>query len=334
MSRRAWAIVIVCGVVLIGGGAGAVVFVGSVIKQLSAGTSFTSWTSSSAEDEFEEVIVSGTQKQRIVQLFVEGAISTGTAENVFDQNGLSATSIIAQIEKAVRDEAVRAIVVHINSPGGTVIASDNIYNALVKAKQAGKKIVVSMGDVAASGGYYIAAPADAIFAHRDTITGSIGVIYRLANVRKAAEWIGYEEIVIASGSLKNMGSPFEQISDQQRQVFRTLVEQSYDTFVSIIAQGRKINEDTVRSIADGRIYSGSQAKALGLVDELGTLEDATDYAAKMINATDAQVVRYTLPQSAFGLFERLLGTRSVSEEVLQALVPPAMKLEGLLYMAQ
>jgi protease-4 len=334
MSRKAWAAVIVCSIVLIGGGVVVAQVVGGVIQGLTSGLSFSSLDGQSSGKKFEEVIVSGTQNQRIVQVFVEGVIATGSAQSALGQSGLSAMSIIAQIEKAVRDDTVRAIVLYVNSPGGTVIASDNIYNALIKAKQAGKKIVVSMGDQAASGGYYIAAPADAIFAHRDTITGSIGVIFRLPNVRKAAEWIGYEEIVIASGALKNMGSLVKPMSDQERQVFRALVDESYATFVNIVAQGRKMSEEQVRTIADGRIYSGAQAKALGLVDAIGTLEDATAFAAKQINVADPQIVRYVAPPSASDVFLDLIGAKSVSQEVLDGLIPQSMKLEGLLYLAQ
>jgi protease IV len=179
---------------------------------------------------------------------------------------------------------VRAVVVRINSPGGGVAASQEMYQALRKFRlQSKKKVVVSMSSVAASGGYYVACAADRIFANPGTVTGSIGVIAEWYNYAELLKWAKLQEIVFKSGDFKDTGSPTRPLTEPERVYFQNLIHNMYGQFVRDVAAGRKMSEASVYKLADGRVYTGLEAKDNGLVDELGTLEDAVAAAGKMAN---------------------------------------------------
>lgn len=187
-------------------------------------------------------------------------------------------AIKADLRQAANDSTVKAIVLRVDSPGGSVSGSAQIYEVV---KEIEKPVIVSMAATAASGGYYISAPADYIIARPDTFTGSIGVILTVTDAEELLEEVGVEVIAITSGPNKDLGSYWSDLSDEELEILQTLVDESYEDFVQAIVEGRDIREDKVRELADGRIYSGRQALQLGLVDELGNLQAAIDKAAEL-----------------------------------------------------
>lgn len=210
------------------------------------------------------------------------SFATGEKVAVLPITGLIADSdtTIEHLKKFVKDDSVKAIVIRINSPGGGVGPSQEIYEEVKKAQ--GKKIVVaSMGALAASGGYYIACATQRIYANPGTITGSIGVIMQFINVQDLIGKIGVKGMVVKSGSFKDIGSPVRKMRPEERKLLKSVVDNVHGQFVAAVAEGRKMDLDDVTEIADGRIFSGEQAKGLGLVDELGNLEDAVAGAGKL-----------------------------------------------------
>ncbi len=206
-------------------------------------------------------------KERVALIRVEGPI-------------LEAKSTIDELKGYSKDKSIKAIVLRVNSTGGGVVPAQEIY-AEVKKTTAAKKVIVSMGSVAASGGYYIAAPASLIIANPGTITGSIGVIMEVPNFKGLFDKIGVKSEVIKSGRHKDMASIFRGIGDEERKIAQGVMDDVHEQFIQAVADGRRMPAEQVRKIADGRIYSGNQAKKAGLVDEIGDLEYAISVAAKM-----------------------------------------------------
>jgi len=178
------------------------------------------------------------------------------------------------------DDSVKAIILRINSPGGAVGPSQEIYTEVKRAAKI-KPVVVSMGTVAASGGYYIAAPAQRILANPGTITGSIGVIMEFANIEELLGKIGLKSQVIKSGEHKDIGSPTRPMTETDRQIIQSLIADVHQQFMTAVAEGRKMDLNKVEALADGRVFSGNQALNAGLVDELGNLQDAIRVAGKL-----------------------------------------------------
>ena len=189
----------------------------------------------------------------------------------------------------VKDSSIKAIVLRIDSPGGAVAPSQEIYEEVRKAI-AKKKIVVSMGSVAASGGYYIASPATKIIANPGTLTGSIGVIMEIPNVEGLMNKIGVKTEVIKSGRHKDIASVFRGIKKEEREILQNVLDNVHEQFIVAVAEGRKMLRDDVKRIADGRIFTGEQALKIGLIDELGNLEDAVKIAAKLSGIKGEPVV--------------------------------------------
>ncbi|GAB4514094.1 MAG: hypothetical protein Kow0047_25850 [Anaerolineae bacterium] len=208
---------------------------------------------------------------------IEGTIASGRAPSPWVQGAYS-EEIIRQLREADEDESVKAIVLRINSPGGTVVGSDEIYRAL---RMLQKPVVASMADVAASGGYYVACGADYIVANPNTFTGSIGVVAQIPNAAELLDRLGIEAVILRSGPRKAEGTIWEKLSPEARQILQQLIEEAHATFVQVVAEGRGMSIEEVQRLADGRIYSGYQAWELGLVDELGTLDDAINKAAEL-----------------------------------------------------
>jgi protease-4 len=208
---------------------------------------------------------------------VEGIISSGELP-VSYAGGAFSERIVRHLQLAEADHSVKAIVLRVNSPGGSAVASNEIYEQLLRVD---KPIVASLGETAASGGYYIACAADKIVANRATMTGSIGVISQLLELDELLEKIGVEVIVIKSGRYKDVGSFHRDMTAEERAIFQAMIDEVYEDFVQIVAQGRELPEEKARQLADGRIYTGAQAKGLGLVDELGNLPRAIELAAEL-----------------------------------------------------
>ncbi len=188
--------------------------------------------------------------------------------------------ILSLIKRFREDDDIKAIVIRIDSPGGVIGPSQEIYREIRKTTPE-KKIIASMGSIAASGGYYIAAATNGIVANPGTITGSIGVILAYTNFRAVLDKIGMVPVVIKSGPLKDMGSPTKEMSKEEKEVLQDFVDQAHRQFVTAIADGRKMDIDHVKTLADGRIYTGEEAVRQGLVDRLGNFEDAIEWAGQL-----------------------------------------------------
>lgn len=188
--------------------------------------------------------------------------------------------IVRQIKKYREDSSIKGIVLRIDSPGGAVGPSQEIYKEVLKTIE-GKKVVASMGGLAASGGYYIASAANRIFANPGTITGSIGVIMAFSNFEELMKKLGLKTTVIKSGKFKDVGSPVRELTEEERKILQNVSDDIHGQFIEAVAKGRNLKIESVKELADGRIFSGRQAKESGLIDELGTLEDAISYATKL-----------------------------------------------------
>jgi protease IV len=235
--------------------------------------------------------LSGNQ---IASLELEGVIS-------------DSKEFVDQLKDYGKRAAVKSVVIRINSPGGGVAASQEIYEAIKKFRaETKKKVVVSMGSVAASGGYYVACGADKIFANPGTVTGSIGVISEWYNYGDLLRWAKMQEVVIKSGAFKDAGSGTRPLTEEEKVYFQSLINNMYNQFVSTVANSRKMKDEAVRKLADGRVYTGQEAKAEGLVDELGTFQDAIDAAARMAGiAGEPKIV--APGKKSFTLLDVLLG---------------------------
>ena len=193
-----------------------------------------------------------------------------------------ASDTIRQLSKYRKDHSIRGIVLRIDSPGGAVAPSQEIYTELLRFRQSKKKVFASMGSVAASGGYYIACATDQIIANPGTLTGSIGVIMTFANVEQLMNKIGLRPETMKSGKFKDTGSPTRPMLPEERKLIQSVVDNVYGQFVEAVAEGRKMEVDKVKELADGRIYTGKQAFDLKLVDQLGSLEDTVRLLARAI----------------------------------------------------
>ena len=194
---------------------------------------------------------------------------------------VSSDHVVEELNDYAEDASVKAIVLRIDSPGGGVVVSQEIFNAVKSARKEGKKIVASMGTVAASGGYYVAAAADRIVANPGTLTGSIGVKMEFANVEKLLEKIGVKGTVVKAGEYKDIGSPFRDMSAPEKKLLQDVIDDVHSQFIEAVAEGRNLRNDDVRAIADGRIFTGRQALALKLVDQLGDLAESIRVAGAL-----------------------------------------------------
>lgn len=186
---------------------------------------------------------------------------------------------VRQLRYFLKKDAVKAVVLRVDSPGGVVAPSQEISDE-VRKFAAKKKIIVSMGSLAASGGYYISAPATLIYANPGTITASIGVILKLSNIEELMDKIGIKSSTLKTGKFKDAGSPLRQMTSEDRAMLESVISSTHEQFVKAVASGRKLPLEEVRKIADGRVLSGEQAQALKLVDRLGTLQDAIEEAGR------------------------------------------------------
>jgi protease-4 len=262
-----------------------------------------------------------TSSGKIAVIYLTGVISN-TEDNALLGTVSSTAQTMQDLEKAEKDSSLQAVVIRIDSPGGSASASHELYEQILRVKKSGKKVVASLGDMAASGGYYSAVAADKIVSVPSTITGSIGVISTVPNLEELYSKIGYRERVFKSGAHKDMLSPTRPLTPEEEKIMEGIIADTYDQFVEVVAKGRGLPQDRVRQLADGRIYTGSQAKELGLVDELGGKRDAIKLAAKLAGIKgEPKVVEY---RRAPGLLSLLKGIApSNSSELLPHPQPPA-----------
>ncbi|MEK4486740.1 signal peptide peptidase SppA [Psychrobacillus sp. FSL H8-0484] len=272
----------------------------------------TDWTafmddfaSVASSDFFETVIEEGNVNERVALLTVDGVIQdTGSANTLFGAEGYNHQFFLQQLEQAKTDESVKAIVLQVNSPGGGVVESAQIYKEIKEIQEeTAKPIYVSMGSMAASGGYYISAPADKIFVNKETITGSIGVIMHSINYGKLADKYGVEFVTIKSGPYKDIMSPTREMTEAERNMLQEMLNESYEDFVDIIEEGRNMTEAEVKKVADGRIVNGRQAIEAGLADDFGFLEDVVQAIKTDYNLENAEVFEYGYTQSFGSIFK-------------------------------
>jgi protease-4 len=237
----------------------------------------------------------GGAKVAVVE--VEGIIGGDAAR------GLDTDGVIRVLGEYRDDPAVRAVVLRINSPGGVVAPTQEIFTAVRRLREAKKPVVASLGSVAASGGYYVAVAADRIYASPGTLTGSIGVVMQLANLEGLLKKVGVEYVVVKAGAYKDVGNMARAMTPEERRILQSLLDDVYDQFISAVAEGRGLDPQAVRAFAEGRIYSGRQAQSLKMVDDLGGLEDAIEAAAKMAGLPAKPKVIY--PRRRFSLRELL-----------------------------
>ncbi len=241
----------------------------------------------------------GLLAPKITLIDVEGVIMNRERGGFLSDGEHPVSLLVEKLDKAAKDKSVKALVLRINSPGGSVTASDIMYSEVLRFKEEtkGKRPVVAvLSDVAASGGYYIACAADEIVAHPTTVTGSIGVIMQMVNFSGTMSKIGVKADAITSGKMKDAGSPFREMKPEEREIFQSLVNQFYDRFVNVVATGRaKLTAEQVRQIADGRVWSAQQAVELGLIDRIGTLRDAFTSLKDQLGIKKARVVTYHRP---------------------------------------
>lgn len=194
----------------------------------------------------------------------------------------NSSDVVRQLRKYAKDSSVPVVVLHINSPGGGAAASQEIYEEVNKLREKGKKVVASMGSVAASGGYYVACAADTIVANPATLTGSIGVIFQFPVAEELFKKIGLKFEVVKRGEIKDIGSMNRSMTERERESLQSVVDDTYDQFVDVVAESREMEREEVVKIADGSIFTGRQARELRLVDELGNLQDAIKIAGEMV----------------------------------------------------
>ncbi len=220
---------------------------------------------------------------------------------------MSSEKTVDQIKKYREDKSIKAIIVRINSPGGGVAASQEIYEEVKKTRESGKIIVVSMGSIAASGGYYIAVGSSLIIANPGTLTGSIGVIAQFISIKDLAEKLGITQTTIKSGSLKDAGSPFKQMNDSDKAYFQDVVDNSFGQFLDVVAKERKMSKETLLPYANGRVFTGLQAQQYGLIDSLGTFQDAIRITGRMAGIEgEPRIVR---EKKRFSFFEEIIGSK-------------------------
>ena len=235
----------------------------------------------------------------------EGGYPFGERIAIVEVKGVinNSEEIIRALHKYKKDKSVKAIVVRINSPGGAVAPSQEIYEEINKIKTE-KRVVVSMGSMAASGGYYIASAADKIFANPGTITGSIGVLIEFANIEELLSKLGIKGHVIKSGKYKDTLSPTREITDEERNYLQAVADNIHAQFIDSVAKSRGLERESVVDLADGRILTGAEAQKLGLVDFLGNFQDAIEYAGKIAGIKGTPQVIY--PQkSRFSILDLL-----------------------------
>jgi protease-4 len=266
---------------------------------------------------WEEHVLQGDGRRKIAVINVTGEIHGGESAGGFSTSA-GAADVISQLEQAAEDDVVEAIILRLDTPGGAVVASDDIARAVRRVRE-DVPVVASMADVSASGGYYVASQAERIVASPATITGSIGVIAILPNLEGTADKLGIKPVVLKSGELKDVGSPFKAMTPEERDLYQRLLDEAHNQFIGSVASGRGMPEDEVRELADGRPYSGEQAKANGLVDELGDLDHAFDVALDLagVDRDDARLVELRASRGLGDFFG--FGIRSPTEEIKEEL---------------
>lgn len=249
-----------------------------------------------------QLVETGDWDKKIAVIDLKGAIMDDDTSPLLGQ-GYNHHRMLTMIDQAAEDETVKAVLLQIDSPGGAVGETAEIYERLKNMQEEfDKPLFVAMEGMAASGGYYAAAPADKIYAQASTITGSIGVIMESINFAGLAEKYGISFNTIKSGKHKDIMSASREMTEEEKAILQSMIDEMYDDFVEVIVEGRDMSDKEVRKLADGRIYTGKQAKEVGLVDEVGSLEDALADLRRTYDLENAQVIKYSKDKGFLSYF--------------------------------
>jgi len=273
----------------------------------------------------EVVLVPDAAREKILVVDIDGTISSALETGLFAREKSVVARVFERLERAAADPQVKAVILRLDTPGGEVTASDIIYHEVLRFKErTGLPVIGLMMSVAASGGYYIASACDVILAHPSTITGSIGVISVFPSVESLMSKVGVKVNVIKSGPAKDSGSPFRDMTEDDKKLFQTIIDESYEGFLAVVATGRKgkIAEADLRKIADGRVYTAPQALKLGLIDAIGYFDDAFAKARGLASLKSAKVVSYTYyPKTKSNIYASQLGSFSpLDAKVLESML--------------
>ncbi len=265
----------------------------------------------------EVVLVKSKAKEKILIVDVSGILGTTLSYGLFDREGDILSQVYHRLELAAEDPYVRGIILRVDTPGGEVTASDILYNEIVKFReQTAKPVVTLMMGLATSGGYYVASATDHIIAHPSTITGSIGVISVFPNLKELFSKIGVEVNVIKSGDLKDSGSAFRDMTEEEKDLFQDIIDELYQKFLDVVLHGRdnELSLDELKALADGRIYTAQQAHKLKLIDEIGYFDAALVKAKNLARVQDVKVISYTYyPKKKTNLYAKSLGAPTAFE---------------------
>lgn len=270
----------------------------------------------------EKVVMDGDEFTKILVLEINGTIQDSSeVQSFFQSPAYNHRRFLKMIDQARDDDTIQGIILRVNSPGGGVVESAEIHKKLSELQKETKKpVYVSMGSMAASGGYYVSTMADKIFASPETLTGSLGVIMQGINYAGLAEKYGVKYVTVKSGPYKDIMNPTREMTAKERDILQTMINNSYQGFVKVIHEGRDIPKSKVLEIADGRIYDGRQAKELHLIDEFGYFEDVVEAMKKDYDIEDAEVVKY----------EENFGIQSLFTMGARKIMPKDMEVAGLM----
>jgi len=273
----------------------------------------------------EVVLLPGSAEDKVLMIDIDGTISAALDTALFSRETSAVSRVFERLERAARDPRVKAVILRIDTPGGEVTASDIIYHEILRFKErTGRPVLGLMMSVAASGGYYIASACDVIMAHPSTLTGSIGVISVFPNVESLMAKVGVKVNIIKSGASKDSGSPFRDMTEEEKKVFQGVIDEYYEGFLAVVARNRKdkVPAEKLRSIADGRVYTAPQALKLGLIDAIGYFEDAFGRARELAGLKAAKLVSYTYyPKTKTNIYASRLGDHSpLDAKVLESML--------------
>lgn len=283
----------------------------------------------------QNVIEDGAGNNQIAVLHLDGVIQDSGTNSLLDTGGYNHKRFLEMLEEAGKDRTVNGIILRVNTPGGGVVESAEIHDKVVEIQEEYEKpVYVSMGNTAASGGYYVAAPADKIVAHEATMTGSIGVIMENFNFAEFADEHGIDFNTIKSGEFKDIMSASREMTDEESDILQSMIDDMYGDFVQVIVDGRDMPEDEVRELSDGRVYTGSQAENNGLVDDLGTMDDTIAMMKEDYDLGNASVIEYQkgfeVNQWLGGAVQNLFGSESdvtgIKDLLRESNAPRAMYL--------
>lgn len=279
------------------------------------------------EPSFTEIWSYGHGEAKVARIAVDGVIMRGSEGGFFDVPVDKIERILAEIRAAQNDDDIVGIILEVDSPGGGVTPSDEIYDALKKFKDSDndRKVVVLMRDLAASGGYYVSMAGDCLIAQPTAIVGSIGVIMQSMNLKGLGDKVGVRDVTIKSGKNKDLLNPFGEVDTNHVAVLQKMIDTTYERFFRIVRENRPIDEAKLREIADGRIFDASEALQLKLIDQLGYWDDAMKKMAELLGEEDIKVVRY---ESRVSVFDRLMSAKTpvaVDLKALQEAARPKMQ---------